>query len=127
MFHFHVLITQPFEIRPGIVRQDFDDFDPGAAKKHLRPVAGGPLEAIGQRLADLDNWEPEPLNDAVRMTAEDLGLGMGKIAQPLRVALTGTAISPSIDKTLWLLGRERSLARIQRALEFIKVRAANIP
>jgi glutamyl-tRNA synthetase len=104
--------------------QDFDDFDPGAAKKHLRPVAGGPLAAIGQRLADLASWEPERLNDAVRMTAEDLGLGMGKIAQPLRVALTGTAISPSIDKTLWLLGRERSLARIQRALEFIKARAA---
>jgi glutamyl-tRNA synthetase len=49
---------------------------------------------------------------------------MGKIAQPLRVALTGTAVSPSIDKTLWLLGRERSLERIRRALEYILTRAA---
>ena len=50
--------------------------------------------------------------------------GLGKIAQPLRVALTGTAISPSIDKTLWLTGRERSLARIERAIEFVMARAA---
>jgi glutamyl-tRNA synthetase len=104
--------------------QDFDEFDPGAAKKHLRPVAGGPLGAIGDRLAELAGWEPERLNEAVRITAEELELGMGKIAQPLRVALTGTAISPSIDKTLWLVGRERSLARIQRAQEYINARAA---
>jgi glutamyl-tRNA synthetase len=104
--------------------RDFDEFDPGAAKKHLRPVAGEPLMAIGNRLADLAGWEPEGLNEAVRITAEELEVGMGKIAQPLRVALTGKAISPSIDKTLWLVGRERSLARIQRAQEFISARAA---
>jgi glutamyl-tRNA synthetase len=50
---------------------------------------------------------------------------MGKIAQPLRVALTGTAVSPSIDKTLWLTGRDRSLARIARALEYVLIRAAS--
>ena len=49
---------------------------------------------------------------------------MGKIAQPLRVALTGSAVSPSIDKTLWLVGRERSLERISRALAYIMARAA---
>ena len=49
---------------------------------------------------------------------------MGKIAQPLRVALTGTAISPSIDKTLWLVGRERALARIQKAIDFVQARVA---
>ena len=104
--------------------EELDEFDPGAAKKHLRPVAREPLEAIGNRLADLATWEPERLNEVVRITAEELEVGMGKIAQPLRVALTGTAISPSIDKTLWLVGRERSLTRIQRALEFVLARAA---
>ena len=49
---------------------------------------------------------------------------MGKIAQPLRVALTGTAISPSIDKTLWLIGRERSLQGIERALAYVLARSA---
>ena len=107
-----------------IFYRELDEFDAGAAKKHLRPVAEEPLRAVGNRLADLAIWEPERLNDVVRITAEELEIGMGKIAQPLRVALTGTAISPSIDKTLWLVGRERSLARIRRALEYVMARAA---
>ena len=61
----------------------------------------------------------------MRITAEELEVGMGKIAQPLRVALTGGGVSPSIDKTLWLTGRERSLERIRRALEFVMARAAS--
>jgi len=107
-----------------IFYQDYEEFDTGAAKKHLRPVAEQPLRAIGNRLADLEIWEPERLDQVVRITAEELGVGMGKIAQPLRVALTGTAISPSIDKTLWLVGRDRSLARIRRALQYVMARAA---
>ena len=104
--------------------QDYDEFDAGAAKKHLRPVVEEPLRAIGNRLADLEIWEPERLDQVVRITAQELEVGMGKIAQPLRVALTGTAVSPSIDKTLWLVGRERSLARIRRALQYVMARAA---
>jgi glutamyl-tRNA synthetase len=104
--------------------EDFDEFDAGAAKKHLRPVAEQPLRAIGNRLADLAVWEPGRLDAAVRLAAEELEIGMGKIAQPLRVALTGSAVSPGIDKTLWLTGRERSQTRIRRALEYVLVRAA---
>jgi glutamyl-tRNA synthetase len=104
--------------------EDFEEFDANAAKKHLRPVAEEPLRAIAARLAALESWETESLDQAVRDTAAELEVGMGKIAQPLRVALAGTAVSPSIDKTLWLVGRERSLARIDRALEFIEARVA---
>ena len=102
---------------------DYDDFDPGAAKKHLRPVAAEPLTAVRARLADCE-WTPEALGETVRATAEALGIGMGKIGQPLRVALMGHGSSPSIDRTLWLMGRERTLARIDRALAFIEQRAA---
>lgn len=107
--------------------QDVDEFDPNAAKKHLRPVAQAPLEATAKRLAELEEWAPEALDGAIRSLAEALELGMGKIAQPLRVALTGTAVSPSIDKTLWLTGKARSLARIQLALDFIAARIAENP
>ena len=106
--------------------EDFDEFDAGSAKKHLRPVAEAPLRAIGNRLADLATWEPGALDAAVRMAADELEVGMGKIAQPLRVALTGSAVSPSIDKTLWLTGRDRSLMRIRRALEYVLARAAAV-
>jgi glutamyl-tRNA synthetase len=104
--------------------ENFEHFDDGAAKKHLRPVTEPALRAIASRLADLALWEPEPLDEAVHLAAAELEVNMGKIAQPLRVALTGTAVSPSIDKTLWLVGRERSLERIGRALDYVLARAA---
>jgi len=102
---------------------DYDDFEPGAAKKHLRPVAGEPLAAVREAL-DGSDWTVEALGQAVHRTAEQMNIGMGKIGQPLRVALMGHGSSPSIDQTLWLVGRERALARIDRALAFIEARAA---
>jgi glutamyl-tRNA synthetase len=104
--------------------EDFSEFDANAAKKHLRPVAAEPLQALREALRAVDSWQPEPLNAAVHGTAERLGQGLGKIAQPLRVALTGAGMSPSIDATLWLTGRERSLARLDLALDFIAARSA---
>ena len=104
--------------------QDYEDFEATPAKKHLRLVAEEPLRAIQARLAVLPTWDLEQLDAAVKETAEQLECNMGKVAQPLRVALTGTSVSPSIDKTLWLLGRDRSIERIDRALEFIQQRAS---
>jgi glutamyl-tRNA synthetase len=103
---------------------DFENFDENAAKKHLRPVAGEPLARFRQAVAELHDWQAEALERIVKETAEGMELNMGKIAQPLRVALTGSAMSPSIGLTLWLVGRARSLARIDRALQFIAERAA---
>jgi glutamyl-tRNA synthetase len=104
--------------------EDFDDFDAGAAHKHLRPVSEPALRALRDRLRDLQDWRPEALHEVIAIVAEELEAGMGKVAQPLRVALTGTSVSPSIDKTLWLVGRERSLQRIAHALEYVVARAA---
>ncbi|MDT8439441.1 MAG: glutamate--tRNA ligase [Wenzhouxiangellaceae bacterium] len=102
---------------------DFDDFEPGAAKKHLRPVAAEPLAAVRTALSECE-WTLDALSQAVHATAERLGVGMGKIGQPLRVALMGHGSSPAIDQTLLLVGRERTLARIDGALAFIEQRAA---
>ncbi|NNL95297.1 MAG: glutamate--tRNA ligase, partial [Xanthomonadales bacterium] len=104
--------------------EDFDEFDAGAARKHLRPVVEQPLRALRERLRDHAHWEPEALNEAIKFVAAELEVGMGKVAQPLRVALTGSGISPSIDKTLWLVGQQRAVRRIDHALEYIVVRAA---
>lgn len=104
---------------------DYEDFEPNAAKKHLRPVAAEALAAVREALQDCD-WTVEALRQAVEATAARLGVGMGKIGQPLRVALMGHGASPSIDQTLWLVGRARALARIDRALAFIEARAAQL-
>ena len=103
---------------------DFEAFDPDAAKKHLRPVAEQPLSALSQRLEGLPDWSAEALQAAVQATADELEIGFGKIGMPLRVALMGHGQSPAIHHTLWLVGRERSLARIGRALSFIRNRVS---
>ena len=101
-----------------------EEYDETAAKKNLRPVVAEPLRKSRDDLAQLERWEPEELQQAVNDVAEAEGIKMGKIAQPLRVALSGRAATPSIDITLMLVGRERTLARIDKALEFIAAREA---
>ncbi len=105
---------------------DFDTYEPVAAKKHLRPVSLDPLVRVLAVLESLEDWTPPSLDAAVRETVEGLDIKLGKLAQPLRVALTGSAASPSIDQTLFLTGRPRSLDRIRTAIEFLQQRAANI-
>ncbi len=91
-------------------------YDEKAAAKHLTAECAPLLAALRERLVALDGWREEALDAAVRETAQAAGAKLGQLAQPLRVALTGTAASPPIDQTLALVGRERSLARMDRAL-----------
>ena len=70
------------------------------------------LASISARLRVEDDWTIEPLEANLKAYAEELGLGLGKLAQPLRAALTGTTTSPGIFDVLVLLGKEESLARI---------------
>ena len=74
------------------------------------------LEAARARLSGMDSWSSESLERELRQLAESLGVGAGKLFQPLRVALTGLAASPGIFEVLIMLGKERSLARIEAAL-----------
>ncbi|MEE8321475.1 MAG: glutamate--tRNA ligase [Gammaproteobacteria bacterium] len=104
---------------------DFDSFDESAAKKHLRPVILVPLESLREQLFELKDWNSGGIHCVIQDVAEKFDLKMGKIAQPLRVAVTGGAVSPSIDDTLWMVGKQRSLARMDRAIEYIRDRAAS--
>ncbi|MEW5681872.1 MAG: glutamate--tRNA ligase [Pseudomonadota bacterium] len=104
--------------------EDFSEFDADAAKKHLRPVALEPLEAVLANLSALTEWSQEAIHHVINTTAEQLGVGMGKIGMPLRVAVTGGGNSPALDITLSLIGKTRSLARLERAIEFVKQRAS---
>src|SRR5437763_1296209 len=68
------------------------------------------------RLASLPDWSAATIHAALNELATQLNSGLGRIAQPVRVAVTGTAVSPPIDATLALLGRERTLARLDAVL-----------
>ncbi len=105
---------------------DYETFDEKAAKKNLRPVAREPLERARAVLEDLDDWTPEALHALVERVSGELELKMGKVAQPLRVAVVGRAASPGIDVTLYLVGKEACLRRIDRALEYIAQREAAV-
>jgi glutamyl-tRNA synthetase len=101
------------------VVDDFD-YEPKSAQKHLQPAAAPVLEKVRARLSELPSWNAESAQGVVDEVAQDAGVGLGKVAQPLRVALTGDVASPGIGMTLTLVGRERALRRIDRALDFIR-------
>jgi glutamyl-tRNA synthetase len=90
--------------------------DPKAVAKHLTADGLAALAKVRARLAALEEWQAAAINDALNALATELQVGLGKIAQPVRVAVTGTAVSPPFVATLALLGRERALARLDAAL-----------
>jgi glutamyl-tRNA synthetase len=99
--------------------RDFEHYEEKAAAKNLTPEAKAPLGELRQQLAALTDWDAAAIHRVIEQTTEKLGLKMGKVAQPLRVAAVGSAMSPSIDITVELLGRKRTLNRIDRALAYI--------
>lgn len=99
--------------------KDYDQFDEKAAKKHLRPVAKEALLKVKEKLAEVKQWQPELIQQAINQSAEELEVGMGKIGMPLRVAVTGAGNSPSLDVTLHLLNYEQVAQRIDKALIYI--------
>ncbi len=104
--------------------QDFADYEEQAAKKHLKAAATEPLRRVRAALAALADWTPAAVHETVQQVSDALGLGMGKVAQPLRVAVSGRAATPGIDVTVWLVGRDATLRRIDRALAWIDTHGA---
>jgi glutamyl-tRNA synthetase len=105
--------------------QDFAAYDEKAAQKVLKPPALEPLQRLLDLLAELDTWNAESIHAIVARVTEELEVGMGKVGQPLRVAVTGGSFSPPIDQTVELLGKDRSIDRIRRAIEFISTNHAS--
>jgi glutamyl-tRNA synthetase len=91
--------------------------DPDAVAKQWKdPATAAMLTEARDALAASTDWSAAPLEESLRPVAERRGIGAGKLFQPLRVALTGSSVSPGIFDVLMLLGRDRSLARIEAAL-----------
>ena len=102
--------------RAAVWYRPLTEYDDKAVAKHLKAEARAPLSEVRARFAALPEWNVEAIDAAFREAVEALELGMGKVAQPLRVAITGTQVSPSIDHTVFLAGRAQALARIDAAL-----------
>ena len=92
------------------------EIDAKAAAKHLGGEGRDTLVQVRRQLDQLPQWNALAIHAALNDIATRLQSGLGKVAQPLRVAVTGTAVSPPIDATLELLGRTRTFERIDAAL-----------
>ena len=83
----------------------------------MPPETAPVLEAVREKLAALPEWRAPAVHEAIMAVAAEKGVGLGKVAQPIRVAVSGGTVSPPIDVTLEILGRETTLERLGRGLE----------
>jgi glutamyl-tRNA synthetase len=90
--------------------------DEKAAAKHLTPEAKRLLEPARRALSELPTWGAAPIDESLKAVAAKLEVGLGKVAQPIRVAVTGGTVSPGIGETLEIIGRDESLRRLDAAL-----------
>jgi glutamyl-tRNA synthetase len=95
-------------------------YEDKAARKHLTAETAPVLEQTREALARLADWTASAVHGAIQALADAGGLGLGKVAQPVRVAVSGGSVSPPIDQTLEILGRDQTLVRIDRAIEFAR-------
>ncbi len=100
------------------------DYDPEAVAKQWKDAEGAQklLSSVRQKLAALPDWDASSMEAQLRTLAEQNGVSAGKLFQPLRVALTGLTASPGIFDVLVMLGRELSLDRLDKALDWLRAR-----
>src|SRR5688572_17253485 len=93
-------------------------YEDKAARKHLTAETAPVLAQAISSLAELPAWDASSIHGAIHAQAAAAGVGLGKVAQPVRVAVSGGAVSPPIDQTLAILGRRETLERLERAAAF---------
>jgi glutamyl-tRNA synthetase len=99
--------------------EDFEEYDAKQAKKQFKPAAKEILQKLKQSYEGLEDWTAENIHKIVEDTVAKCEVGFGKVGQPLRLAVTGHGKSPSIDITLELLGKEKTLQRLDKAINSI--------
>jgi len=95
---------------------DPEGYDEQATKKNWKPGAASSMTAVAERLASLEVTGPSDFEQVIRSVADQLQVGAGKLIHPLRLALTGVSAGPGLFELMAVLGRERCIRRIQRAV-----------
>jgi len=96
------------------------EYEEKAARKNLKPETLKILQLVREKLTQLSDWQAEPIHQIIINIAESLKIKLGKVAQPIRVAVTGGTISPPIDITLQLIGKGRVYQRLDAAIKYCK-------
>ncbi len=95
---------------------DFDQYDPQSVDKHINSATSGILSLVLTELEALEDWTGAEIHRIIQSFVAGQGIRFPEVAQPLRIAVSGSAATPSIDQTLWLVGKDRSLRRIEKAI-----------
>ena len=99
--------------------QSVDEYDAKAVKKFLTIDILPAITDMRDQFASLMDWSAPAIHDIIKNTAESYDFKLGKLAQPLRIFLTGGTVSPPIDATLELLGQSRVLERLEKGIAYI--------
>ncbi len=100
-------------------------YEDKAAKKFLKPAALKPVQLLAQQLENVEDYTEENLEGVFKKVMDQTGLKLGKIAQPVRVALTGRTASPGIFEIVSIIGKERVISRLKKAIRFIEAKVAS--
>jgi len=103
----------------GFYFTDTVSYDEKAATKLFKPASLEPLRLLLDQLEALDEFKEADLENAFKAVMEKTGLKLGKIAQPVRLALTGRTASPGIFEIIEIIGKDRVLSRIKDAIKLI--------
>jgi glutamyl-tRNA synthetase len=100
---------------PAFLVDDVELDEASVAKVFRKAGSAAAIEAARRELAEVD-WTVEAIEAALRSLPDELGIGFGKVAQPIRVAVTGSSVSPPLFESVQLLPRQTVLARLDAAL-----------
>ena len=114
----HTLVELAEMVR--YVYEDFSEYDEASKMAHLTAEAKPVFELLLQKIQVLQAWNQADLHKIIQELAVELNIKMGKIGMPVRTAIVGKASSPNLDLTLFLVGREKVLVRLQQAVANIK-------
>lgn len=106
----------------GFYVMDEPRMDPAAAAKFLVPAMLEPFQRLIRTLEGLESFDEKSLEVVFHQMADDLGMKLGKIAQPVRVALTGSTVSPGLFEVIDVLGKETVVSRLEKAMEWMRGR-----
>ncbi|CRK85545.1 Glutamate--tRNA ligase [Candidatus Providencia siddallii] len=99
--------------------KDFDEFN-DSVKKYLNNTSSEYLKVIKDELNMINDWTVKNIMEAITNSTIKLKINIGKIGMPLRIAITGVYKSPSLDVTIYAIGKSRTIFRIEKALTYIK-------
>ncbi|HCU04944.1 MAG TPA: glutamate--tRNA ligase, partial [Coxiellaceae bacterium] len=100
--------------------EEIKTYDEAAMKKHFSAETAELLHQLVDALTALSDWSAAAIHQVIIAISERLNVKLGQVAQPIRIAMTGSTISPPIDITLQLIGKDRSINRLMKAINYTK-------